>query len=88
MTWIKKFSLLPPCIQPREELTAPRSETADEPFDAGFEDRMASMPMSTHRGIYHLPCGCNRCREYRAGYDFADKKRMTMLRKRKKEATK
>jgi len=85
-SWMKKVSLLSPCIHPREDLTAPRSETADEPFDAGFEDRMASRPMSTHRGIYHLPCGCNRCREYRAGYDLADEKRMKMLRKRKKEA--
>ena len=48
---------------------------------------MQGKPMSIHRAPYYTLCGCNRCREYRDGYDFADTKRMKMLRKRKKEAT-
>ena len=80
--WMRRITPLPPCAKHFEDLTAPRSETAQEPFDAGFEDRMEGRSMSTHRGIHYMPCGCNRCREYRAGYEFADKKRMKMLRKR------
>jgi hypothetical protein len=84
-SWMKKVSLLPPCAHP-PELAAPRSETADEPFDAGFEDRMQGKPMSIHRAPFHTLCGCNRCREYRAGYELADRKRMKALRKRREDA--
>jgi hypothetical protein len=80
--WMKKVSLLPPCVHP-PELAAPRSETANEPFDAGFEDRMAGRPMSIHRAPYYTLCQCTRCREYQAGYNLAERKRMKALAKRK-----
>jgi hypothetical protein len=83
--WMKKVSLLPPCIHPREDLTAPRSETSDEPFDAGFEDRMAGRPMSIHRAPYYTLCQCTRCREYQAGYNLAERQRMKALAKRKED---
>lgn len=82
LKWFKRLSPLPPCISC--DTSAPRSETASEPFLAGFEDRNEGKHQSTHRVPYGFPCGCIRCREYRAGWELADEHRFKKLKKLKK----
>jgi hypothetical protein len=66
----------------------PRCETADEPYLAGYEDRMAGNGMSVHATVYMTACQCVRCSEYRAGWHAAHEDRIGDLDKARKRARK
>jgi hypothetical protein len=62
-------------------LNRPRSETAEEPYLAGYEDRAEGRPASVHPSVYMTECQCIRCSEYMLGWRDADCDRITRLRR-------
>ncbi len=66
----------------------PRCETAEEPYLAGYEDRLAGNGMSVHAGVYMTACQCVRCSEYRKGWNAAHEDRIGDLHRARKRARK
>ncbi len=86
MKWLT--NLFPPARCSRASNDPPRCETAEEPYLAGYEDRMAGNGMSVHAGVYMTACQCVRCSEYRAGWHAAHEDRIVDLDKARKRARK
>lgn len=62
-------------------LNRPRSETAEEPYLAGYEDRANGRFPSVHPKVYVNRCQCIRCREYMQGWRDAEEDRVIHLRR-------
>jgi len=74
-------NLFPPARFSRASNDPPRCETADEPYLAGYEDRLNGRYASVHPSIYMHQCQCHLCREYMHGWRDADKDRIKRLRR-------
>jgi hypothetical protein len=68
-------------LPPELDRSAPRCETAEEPYLAGYEDRLNGGYASVHPSIYMHQCQCIRCREYMHGWRDADEDRINRLRR-------
>ena len=79
MKWLT--NLFRPLQLPPKPVLPPRSETAEEPYLAGYEDRLNGRYASVHPSIYMHQCQCIRCREYMHGWRDADDDQMERLRR-------
>ncbi len=79
MKWLT--NLFRPLKLPPKPVLPPRSETAEEPYLAGYEDRVEGRPASVHPSVYMTECQCIRCSEYMLGWRDADCDRITRLRR-------
>lgn len=79
MKWLT--NLFRPLKFPPKPLPQPRSETAEEPYLAGYEDRANGRRASVHQSVYMTECQCIRCREYMQGWRDAEADRMARIRR-------
>ena len=79
MKWLtnlfRPLKLTPAFTQP------PRCETAEEPYLAGYEDRLNGRYASVHPSIHMHQCQCHLCREYMHGWRDADEDLLERLRR-------
>jgi hypothetical protein len=79
MKWLT--NLFRPLKLPPKPVLPPRSETAKEPYLAGYEDRLNGRYPSVHPSIYMTKCQCIRCSEYMLGWHDAEADRMARIRR-------